>query len=506
MADALLEKSPYGYIAEYRDLIGMVAVNIDVDGRRCTVSGIVDSDETAFYLSDLAIAKRVFSIGSSLRITLASRLSLSVEKGKTILLLVGGDDGVNYPKVQSTVKINGVELTLEDVIERAYGYESWLEFNGITVPSLEAYCEDILAKEQPELIKGSQEYDTAFKLCAEENYYFYQSEIYYKYVDAYCKEIYLFEGGNFELWLYVNHGVPEAIYGIALPEDLYKAREYKRLHGEYPTPDELMEAYDSLAYPHEKLDEYYKLYENEFYSKYHYNVSGLTYLVSDEDYIAMSRGHGQTDPSAVYGSGYIKMDVDVDFGYGEPSYRGTHNYSLIHSTDPEATARWLSTEFSHLSEEYEDTEVLITPYDIFESKTEENMENIISSLITIGVMLVFMSICMYFIMRSAMMNRIKEIGIYRAIGVSRGNIIFRFATESLVVTTMTTFLGFLGTSAFVWVAMNMSSLMSEVFYYPLWLAAAVLIVLYGVSILCGVLPVLSLVRRSPSEILAKYDI
>jgi hypothetical protein len=75
-----------------------------------------------------------------------------------------------------------------------------------------------------------------------------------------------------------------------------------------------------------------------------------------------------------------------------------------------------------------------------------------------------------------------------------------------VVTTITAFIGFLITSAFIWTSMRLSSLMESVFYYPLWLSAAVLIVLYAISILCGILPVMMLLRRSPSEILAKYDI
>ena len=54
--------------------------------------------------------------------------------------------------------------------------------------------------------------------------------------------------------------------------------------------------------------------------------------------------------------------------------------------------------------------------------------------------------------------------------------------------------------------MSLSGLVSSVFYYPIWLAGAVLVLLYALSLLCGVLPILSLLRKTPSEILAKYDI
>ena len=121
-------------------------------------------------------------------------------------------------------------------------------------------------------------------------------------------------------------------------------------------------------------------------------------------------------------------------------------------------------------------------------------------------MLVLMSLCMYFIMRSSLMNRIKEIGIYRAIGVSKKNLIFKFFIEAIVLATLTVLIGYLLTSGFMLLCLNMSSMIAEVFYYPAWLALADLIILYAISLFFGTLPILSLLRKTPSEILAKYDI
>jgi ABC-type antimicrobial peptide transport system permease subunit len=134
------------------------------------------------------------------------------------------------------------------------------------------------------------------------------------------------------------------------------------------------------------------------------------------------------------------------------------------------------------------------------------MESITGGLVAMIVILAVMSVCMYFIMRSSLMSRIKEVGIYRAIGVSKKNLVFKFLTEAFVLATLTVFLGYLATSAFLFACMSMSGLVSSVFYYPVWLAGAVLALLYALSLVCGVLPILSLLRKTPSEILAKYDI
>ena len=48
--------------------------------------------------------------------------------------------------------------------------------------------------------------------------------------------------------------------------------------------------------------------------------------------------------------------------------------------------------------------------------------------------------------------------------------------------------------------------MERIFYYPLWLSGALMVLIVGVCLLCGILPALTLLRKTPSEILAKYDI
>jgi ABC-type antimicrobial peptide transport system permease subunit len=191
--------------------------------------------------------------------------------------------------------------------------------------------------------------------------------------------------------------------------------------------------------------------------------------------------------------------VDTDLSFSE------RYYTVIHSSDPAVTEEWLRATFSHLISEDESV-VLLTPDQIFQNSIEDNNNGIVTGLVTMGVLLVLMSICMYFIMRSSLMNRIKEVGIYRAIGVSKGNLIFKFFIEAVVLTTLTVFVGYLATSAFLLCCLNLSDLVLDVFYYPPWMAGAVLLILYALGLFCGTLPILSLLRKTPSEILAKYDI
>ncbi len=232
------------------------------------------------------------------------------------------------------------------------------------------------------------------------------------------------------------------------------------------------------------------------------------YMVSRNDYIALSKQIGKTHKSAVSDAlMYTESEVIVDeSGSVNLSDIDKVYYTVIHSNDPKKTSAWLEENFSGLEAPYSFYDPMITPNNVFWSIISSKIDNIISSLVTIGIVLVLMSICMYFIMRSSLMNRIKEIGIYRAIGVSKKNLTFKFFIESIVLATLSVFIGYLITSAFLYLATGMASMIADLFYYPVWLALAVLALLYAMSAFFGTLPIVTLLLKTPSQILSKYDI
>ena len=236
---------------------------------------------------------------------------------------------------------------------------------------------------------------------------------------------------------------------------------------------------------------------------------GTNLLVCEEDYIALSRRDGKTDPRFSESDGYYGEAYD-DRGFASSSYYAASRFSVIHSADPRATEAWLKSTFADLKGQavgggvYADT--LYTPDTLYKSELVDTRAAIVSSFISMAVIVGILCVCIYFIMRSSLMKGIREIGIYRAIGVTRKNLLFRFFIESAVLTALTTVIGFLlsGTVMRLW--LRTTPLMENLFYYPLWLAGALLVLLVGVCLLCGVLPALTLLRKTPSEILAKYDI
>ena len=330
----------------------------------------------------------------------------------------------------------------------------------------------------------------------------------------------MFDSANdINVWLYIEKGVEEVKYQ-ALPTDFYAATKFKETHGRYPTLRELEKLYSADNNDaNEIVSRYVELYMEEYNNAIRTSISNV-YYVCESDYIEMSKRVGETHASALLGgnSDFGKDIVyyeSVEIGYiggavtsmsSSASGRGSACYTVVHSNDPTVTEEWLEREFGDVSTGAEHMPSILSPNDLYRTNVAKKSESIVSGILTIVAILAIMSLCMYFIMRSALLNRIKEIGIYRAIGTSKKNLVFRFLIESLLLTTLTVFIGYGITSAFLGISMGISPMIKNILYYPAWMAGAVLAILYAICTFFGTLPILSLLRKTPSEILAKYDI
>ena len=147
-----------------------------------------------------------------------------------------------------------------------------------------------------------------------------------------------------------------------------------------------------------------------------------------------------------------------------------------------------------------------TPDEMREFEASLRVEELLVACVVILCVSLVMALCLYFIMRSSLMSDIKEVGTLRAIGVSRRNLVFRYLIETLVLFALTVFVGYVLSSAALLGIGSLHQSMAQLLYYPWWMALLAFVWLLGVSVICGLLPILSLLRRTPAEILSKYDI
>jgi len=490
VADALLEKSGLGHISKYKDLIGLLTSSLYIDGNSLRVVGIVQADEPAIYLSELALAKHINEMNPILCQLAPS--NMQVATGTAVMLFRTYSGGAKLPKEGDTIQIHGMDIQISKIISIYNSYPEWLAGNKINKPKDEnAYFSQILKEEKPQLSPDSDEFLHEVDKMVNERYYEYL-DYYYSELDTYLLEYHIMEGGSMEAWLAVEKGLVDAKFNFTEHEDYYKAFKYKEMYGKYPSRTEMKQLAPSLPELNDTMNRYYKMYEEEYYNSQSYGYYGEhAYLMNERDFITMSRRVGITDNSAIplY---YSSVDERC--------------YTMIHSVNPELTEKWIAENLKDHESPTEYLPAVVTPDHLYEDIMANNKVVILSSFITMAVILTVMSICMYFIMRSSLMSRIKEIGIYRAIGVSKKNLVFKFIVEALVLTTLTVFIGYLATSAFMAACLALSPMVETVFFYPLWLALAVLVILYALCLFCGTLPITLLLRKTPSEILAKYDI
>ena len=154
-----------------------------------------------------------------------------------------------------------------------------------------------------------------------------------------------------------------------------------------------------------------------------------------------------------------------------------------------------------------DTLYNATYYDLKASNQDQKMILLPVIIILISITLIYI----YFAMRSKMINDIYNIGVYRAIAYSRSKITLKYVIDIFFMTLFTSVLGYLIiTVGYSYIAAKINNL-AEGFIKQTPVinqlsTYVILLGLIGVSIIIGIIPILSLLRKTPSQILAKYDI
>ncbi len=153
--------------------------------------------------------------------------------------------------------------------------------------------------------------------------------------------------------------------------------------------------------------------------------------------------------------------------------------------------------------------VLESMYDYsYKELVAENNDMMTVFMILGTVCLVAGSIMVYFLMRSKMINDIYNIGVYRSLGSKKNKIYLKYLIDIVVMVTFTAFISYMIIMFGYFTAIDSInySLAIDLFSTNPIIPLLGIVVLYGVNILFGLLPIITLLRKTPSEILAKYDI
>jgi len=184
--------------------------------------------------------------------------------------------------------------------------------------------------------------------------------------------------------------------------------------------------------------------------------------------------------------------------YYASKYLYQRNYKfLVYSTDIEQNIHDLKemgyeAENSYLYEE-EETRII---------KFDENINILVLSISG----LVVSGVSIYFIMRSSLISRVYEVSVYRSLGASKNNVRKMFFVEILIATTLSSVIGYsLMTILILQAESSIAGGINLVHYSPLSFMGGFL-GLYVINVLFGLIPINSLLRKTPAEIMKKYDL
>ena len=100
--------------------------------------------------------------------------------------------------------------------------------------------------------------------------------------------------------------------------------------------------------------------------------------------------------------------------------------------------------------------------------------------------------------RSSFLSRIKEVGIYRAIGIKKSDIYKMFAGEILAITMTASLFGILVMSYILYCLSSVS------YIGNMYIVNIFTILIF--NLIVGLLPVYNTIRKTPASILARYDV
>lgn len=207
--------------------------------------------------------------------------------------------------------------------------------------------------------------------------------------------------------------------------------------------------------------------------------------------------------------GYFQLDYPNNIAHLYTNYRTAYLIKAISISDKVIADNDKTVDFYTA-----DKEKLISYFkeigypanDLEKMTLEDNfMATIDASKLAIGVsviIIVVMVLFIFFINRSKMLQNIYEIGVLRALGSKKGSIYKQYVFDSIIITTFTVVLGFTFTYFFTLNASEfIPGISVDIEYYYISILA-----IYVVMILASITPIVTLLRKTPIEIINKYDI
>lgn len=149
---------------------------------------------------------------------------------------------------------------------------------------------------------------------------------------------------------------------------------------------------------------------------------------------------------------------------------------------------------------------IYSSYDYDKNEYLNNIQDgMITTLIISGVILGISLIEILLMIRSSFLSRIKEVGIYRAIGVKKKDIYKMFSGEILAITVVASLTGIIFMT-YILNAIAKVPYLGDMYMVNIFTFVVSVLLVLIFNLVVGLIPVFNTIRKTPAQILARFDV
>lgn len=135
---------------------------------------------------------------------------------------------------------------------------------------------------------------------------------------------------------------------------------------------------------------------------------------------------------------------------------------------------------------------------------KEKQEYIRNTILVSGIMLVISLVEIFLMIRSSFLARVREVGIYRAIGVKKSDIYKMFTGEIIAISTLASIPGII-MMAYILNILSGIKYLKGYFVITIPVVMIAIIFIYLFNLVVGLFPVFNTIRKMPAAILSRPD-
>jgi ABC-type lipoprotein export system ATPase subunit len=177
----------------------------------------------------------------------------------------------------------------------------------------------------------------------------------------------------------------------------------------------------------------------------------------------------------------------------------------IYSTEKEKVADYLKNNLPKdiaSKVKYQITDSYETDMALYEE--EKQLDFDARSIITITIFIISF-IILYFMMKANAIARMQDLSVYRLLGIAKKSIVGLFVLENIMISLYTILPAVVVTTFITKLISGIEALEINI-VFPWYAFVGTLLFLVGLTVLIGILPICTMLRKPPAQLASKYDI